>query len=432
MRRALSRFLLLSLVAMALVVLATLGIAERVARDQALDDAREQGAGVAERLVAPLVDEDVRARTPGAADQLTAVMAARMRDGSVRHVKVWDVDGVVIWSDQQEMVGRRFALTQDVAALFGTRGVTAELSGLDRPENLGEREERELLEVYVGTTDRTGEPLVVEAYLSTAPMEENTRAIVATFVPLIVGSLVLLLLLVVPLAVSLSRQVHRAHAERAVMMRHALLASDLEQRRMAEELHHGVVQDLSGLVYALPTVGRHLGEGGDLDAARSMVVRATRLIEQDVAALRSLMTGVYPPDLDRGGLPAAVRQLVATCAGDAGLRGRVSIPDDLVLPSDAARLAYRVVREGVRNVVKHAAAEEVVIEVAATGLEVVVRVLDDGAGPGPRPPSSPTGHLGLRLLTDTVRDFGGRLTVGPRPGGGTELAAVFPTALVRG
>ena len=84
-----------------------------------------------------------------------------------------------------------------------------------------------------------------------------------------------------------------------------------------------------------------------------------------------------------------------------------------------------------RNVVKHAAAEEVVVEVTLTGPEVVVRVLDDGGGPGPGPVSSATGHLGLRLLTDTVRDFGGRLTVGPRPGGGTELGAVFPTALVR-
>ena len=48
------------------------------------------------------------------------------------------------------------------------------------------------------------------------------------------------------------------------MMRHALLASDLERRRIAQDLHDGVIQDLAGLGYVLPTAQRELYEGGNL------------------------------------------------------------------------------------------------------------------------------------------------------------------------
>ncbi len=429
-RTALARFAGLSLVAMAVVVAATLVLANGIARGKAQDDARNQGIGIANRLVAPLVDGDVRAGAPGATKRLAMVMGNRLQDRSVQHVKVWDEDGTVIWSDLEEIVGRRFDLAPEVTRLFGTQGVTTDMSEPTSPEDVTESGDGELLEVYAGALDRDGEPVVVEVYFPTGPMEDNARTIVTSFVPLIVGSLALLLLLVVPLALSATRRVERARTERATMMRHALLASDLERRRIAEDLHHGVVQELAGLSYALPSVRRHLDEGGDVDAARALLDRATTLVESNVLALRSLMTDIYPPDLDDGGLRDALRQLVHNEALHAGLRADLLMAEDVDVPPEAARLTYRVVREGVRNVVKHAAAQEVTVELSVVGPLVVVRVTDDGQGPGDRPGKSPDGHLGLRLLTDTVRDFGGRLEVRPRDGGGTELTARFPVTLV--
>lgn len=428
---ALARFALLSLLAVVVLTVATLVLADRIARTEALDDARTHGVGMAHRLAAPLVNEEVRAGLPGAGDQLTTVMGNRMRDGSVRHVKLWDQDGRVLWSDQREIVGRSFELSANVTALFGTRESIAELSDHDGAGYVAEGGEDELLEVYVGAIDDAGDPLVFEATLSTEPMAENARNIVLSFVPLILGSLFLLLLVVLPLAASLTRQVERAQSERASMMRHALLASDLERRRIAEDLHNGVVQELAGLVYALPTLARNLDEGGDLDSARSLVNRATDLVQRNVLTLRSLMTDIYPPDLEINGLDAAVRELVQTEALQAGIATEIRVDDDLDLPCEASRLAYRVIREGLRNVVKHAEASEVVIQLHVVGSQVLVHVLDDGRGPGDRPGHSPKGHLGLRLLSDTVRDFGGQFEVGPRSEGGTLLMARFPVALVR-
>lgn len=430
-RAALTRFVVLSLLALVLLTGTTLVLGERIARAKALEDARIQAMGIANRLAAPLVDARVRAGEPGASDQLDTVMANRMRDGSVRHVKIWDVDGRLIWTDQTRLLGRTFELSEDVEELFGTRGATAELSELEREENVAEQAEGELLEVYAGAFDADGEPLVFEAYLSTERMEENARTIVLAFVPLIVGALVLLLLVVLPLAVSLSRRVQRAQAERANLMRHAALASELERRRIAEDLHHGVVQDLAGLVYTLPTLERHLQPGGDLTAARGLLERTTDLVQRNVLALRSLMTDIYPPDLEGEGLARAVEQLVHTeaAAAPARLRAEIDVQPDLDLPADAAQLAYRVVREGVRNVVKHADAGLLRVEVGCDASWVRVRVLDDGRGPGEHPGRSPEGHLGLRLLTDTVRDVGGAVEVRAARPRGTELRARFPLSM---
>ena len=72
--------------------------------------------------------------------------------------------------------------------------------------------------------------------------------------PLILGTLALFMLAVLPLAMSLA-PVERAQLDRSKMMRHALLASDLERRRIAQDLHDGVIQDLAGLG-VLPTAQR--------------------------------------------------------------------------------------------------------------------------------------------------------------------------------
>lgn len=428
-RSALFTFALLNLAAVIVITVAMLLVAGRMARGIALANARTDAAGIATHVAAPLVDERVRADVPGASDHLGTVVESRIRDGSLEHVKIWDDDGRVLWSDQQNLVGRVFDLPPEVQALFGTQDLVAELTNLSREENVAERGEGELLEVYVGAFDRDGVPMVFEAYVSTTAVDKTAEAIVPPFAWLIAGSLVLLLLIMLPFALSLSRRVERAQAARASSMRHALLASDLERRRIAEELHHGVVQELAGLGYTLPAVVNHLEAGDDPSKVRPLVERSVDLVQRNIWALRTLMTDIYPQDLRGGGLAHAVQQLVHSDALPAEIEARADIDEDLDVPADAAILAYRIVRESVHNVVKHADARKLVVELHQEGSDLVTRVIDDGRGPGDRPGHSPDGHLGLRLVADAVRDVGGQLEVAPRAEGGTSLTARFPLEL---
>lgn len=424
------RFTTSSLVALVVLTLGTVLIAEQLAQRQALDDARARGAGIASRLAAPLVNRDLRRDPKASSENLDLVMGNRMADGSLRHVKLWDASGRILWADESDLVGRRFPLDEDVKSLFGTKRATAEVSDLNKAENVEERDEGQLLEVYAGAFDADGAPLVFEAYLPVNEIDRDARTIMVAFVPLLVGALVLFLAIVIPLAVSLSRRVERAQLERSKMMRHALLASDLERRRIATELHDGVIQELAGLGYVLPAARRELRPGGDLHTARSVVDRASAIIQHGTVMLRALMTDIYPPDLRDEGLREAVQQLVQTSALEGGFAADMAIEPMPDVSPEAGSLSYRVIREALRNVVKHADARHVVVELGQHAGQVLVRVKDDGRGPGPSPGDSPDGHLGLRLLRDAIKDFGGELDVQASNGSGTVLVARFPAAPV--
>ena len=237
--------------------------------------------------------------------RLDGTLRDAMAEGSIRHVKLWTEEGLVIWSDEEAVTGRRFELEDNVRDLFGTGGITAEVSSLDKAENVAERGEGELLEVYAGVADGAGEPLVVEAYLSTAQMRAQQRTILVALLTLAVGVLVAYQLAVVPLAVGLARRVERGQEQNAAVLRRSLLAIHRERLRIAHDLHDGVVQDLAGLAYAMPLVADQLPSTPEASLARQTVADATVMLAHDVEALRSLLVDIHPPDLEGRGLTAA-------------------------------------------------------------------------------------------------------------------------------
>jgi len=407
-------------------MLATVLLASRIAKDEALRDARARGSAIGRLIAAPLVNAEVRAQAPGASEELNKVLRNRMSDGSVAHVKLWSEQGVILWSDDETLVGRRFPLAPEVKALFGTKRSISEVSNLSNEENVNERRQGELLEVYSGTTDADKVPMVFEAYFSGTSMRRDQQAIITGFLPIVIATLLLFQVAVLPMALSLARRVERGLAERSSLMRHALLASDLERRRIAQDLHDGVIQDLAGLCYALPTLDAHFADGPRALAARETSKRAAQILSRDVAALRAMITDIYPPNLEGPGFATAVQEL-ARSAGERGVRVSVEMTTDLTLPVDTARLAYRVIREGLRNVAKHAEATVATVQVRQEFESIVVSVSDNGVGVQDKAESE--GHLGLRLLEDTVGDLGGEMQLRPSASGGALLTASFPLRL---
>ncbi|GAA2747779.1 hypothetical protein GCM10009868_38580 [Terrabacter aerolatus] len=422
MREAISRFTLWTLVAFLIVTVGAVLVARALAADLALREASLRGRTFALNVAAPFVDRAVRARDREATAGLVTVVQARLRDGSLVHVKLWSVDGEVIWSDEQALIGRTYAMDDEVKALFGTQQVFADLSDLTKVENAAERASGQLLEVYVGAFDAENHPIVIESYWSTERLESDTRLVLMRLTALTVGSMLVLTLFLLPLAVSLARRVDHARAERNRMLRHALAASDLERRRIAEELHDGVIQNLAALGYALPLIARELPENST--RAREMLATAAPSLQGDIAALRGLVSDLYPADPSRSGLLSAL-DLLATRAAESGLTVDVDVSEDYASVSkEAIQLTYRVLREGLRNVVKHAAASRAILTAHVDGRDVVVTVRDDGVGP----PAilDAAGHFGLRLLEDTLKDVGGSLTLARLPDRGAELVARFP------
>jgi signal transduction histidine kinase len=85
---------------------------------------------------------------------------------------------------------------------------------------------------------------------------------------------------------------------------------------------------------------------------------------------------------------------------------------------------YRVGQEALNNIAKHAAATAVVITLAASAGELVLRVRDDGRGFDAA--GSFPGHLGLRSMRERAAAVGGVIEISSAPGQGTEVTMRIP------
>ncbi|NUO90789.1 MAG: hypothetical protein HOQ18_08195 [Dermatophilaceae bacterium] len=415
-----------SLLALALCSVGVSLAVNAAASDIAVKDDSARGVSLARSVIAPLVDRAVRAGDRSAMGRLDAALASPLRDSALVRAKVWGQDDRIIWSDARELHGETFTLEPEEAALFGTDSVQATVSDLTKPENAHEQAFDQLLEVYAAARDADGVPILVESYWNTDSIVRDEIVISFRTVPLALGLLMLVLLTLAPVALSLARRVDTAQTDRIALLQHALDASDTERRRISRELHDGVIQDLTSLGYVLPAVQRHLPE----DASPEMEVLQSldERLKADIASLRGVLTDLYPVSLAREGLAAAVEQL-AEPARSHGLTVTVEVQEELhTVSREATQLAYQVIREGLRNVVKHAAASTVRVCVLLDGDDIVVRVEDDGVG-GPVLASG-AGHLGLFLIEDSVTEMGGSFSVGPSASGGTRLVARFPKMFV--
>src|SRR5262249_39183621 len=130
----------------------------------------------------------------------------------------------------------------------------------------------------------------------------------------------------------------------------------------------------------LPLVAERVKDNKTAPNDGDLLTRVNDLVATNVHRLRSLMAEVYPPDLTGEGLLPAVETLVLETADR--LATEVHVDAELRLGEGAAQLAFRIVREGLRNVVKHAEATSALVEIRREDGWVYVLVADDGKGLG--------------------------------------------------
>jgi signal transduction histidine kinase len=425
LRRALLWYLAWSMVVLVAVGLGVVLVSGVIARNEALRDSERTARAIANSIVRPLANQAFHDREPTAMTAMQDALSARAADGSLLHVKLWEqVDGGrgrVLYADEKPIIGNVYEMEDDEYVLFGTSGITTSVSDLSKPENAAERSAGQLVEVYAGVSDVTGAPMLFEGYLPTKALQDDTSILRGELLPLTLGALLFLFLASLPLAVSLARRVDRAQRERRRLLRNAVESSDLERRRIARDLHDGVIQDLAGVGYSLSSMMRQLPDG---TSWRDQLDEANGIVRRDVASLRTLMTDIYPPDLDDRGLVEAVRELIDQ-GGMAVFDVTYEVDEPLTPTPMSARLVFRVIREALRNVVKHSNAAHVTVRLSQSGGDIRFEVHDDGIGfRGAAEP--PEGHLGLRLIQETVADSGGRLDVASSPGEGTHVIGTLP------
>ena len=214
------------------------------------------------------------------------------------------------------------------------------------------------------------------------------------------------------IAVDLSERVSRDALRRAVD------AQELERARLARELHDETGQALTSILLGL----KHLDDVVETDEAREATASIRELVAATLQDVRRLAVELRPSALDDFGLVPAVERLASNLSEQSDLvvdlEARLG---DRRLPPEAETALYRIVQEGLTNVVKHAAAHRVSITLVRKEAAAVVVIEDDGQGFDPE--AVRAGALGFTGMRERVELVGGRLTVETSPGAGTTVVA---------
>lgn len=162
------QFLVATLLLFAATWWATGVFSERAARSEAVADARVTTDLLAHSVAEPAIPEGLVDSDPGAIDRFDREVLDRLMVRDVRRIKIWRGDGTVVYSDETQLIGRKFTLDDEQLQVLHSGATEGGVSDLRRQENKFETEEDGLLEVYTRIEAPGGEPLLFEAYYSVA------------------------------------------------------------------------------------------------------------------------------------------------------------------------------------------------------------------------------------------------------------------------
>ena len=203
-----------------------------------------------------------------------------------------------------------------------------------------------------------------------------------------------------------------------------LAAADVERGRLAQELHDGLGQVLTGLSLGAQAATYNAARGATVNPADAEFLVAAS--SHAVLQCRELTRGVSPLRDANGDLGEALRQLPDLLPANA--RGLVTIFTELTSPMtlslERSEHLYRIAQEAVANALKHARARHIQVALRVDPVNVSLSVTDDGIG-FQAPSASPSG-LGLRSIRMRANAVGAQLSIEGRIGGGTEISCVCP------
>lgn len=216
--------------------------------------------------------------------------------------------------------------------------------------------------------------------------------------------------------------------------RRGLAASREDERlHLARALHDGPVQDLLAISYQLAAQQPSAGHAPSGTYAAPVVELARQELLDVVGQLRGMVGELRPAGLAEFGLSTAIEGYVAGLQRRADRRLPAIIVDiddgiDDLAPSLAITV-FRIVQEALRNALRHAEADDVVITFGAGEGTIVLRIRDNGRGftvPSRLGAFADAGHFGIVGITERVDQADGELMIESAPGAGTTICVQLP------
>ncbi len=228
----------------------------------------------------------------------------------------------------------------------------------------------------------------------------------------------------------LFEKVHAGRESLQALSQRVIRAQETERREIARELHDEIGQALTGVQLNLQAL-QQLFEGNGRERLQDSIVTIERVLQQ----ARDLSLNLRPSVLDDFGLVAALKWLV---------KRRTQIPGPTIeftadsfetrLSEDIETVCFRVAQEALTNVVRHARAGRVIIQLRQWDQEVQLFIQDDGVGfdvSSAMNIARGGASMGLLGIKERVLLVGGRIEIESVLGRGTAIRAYFPITPAR-
>jgi signal transduction histidine kinase len=204
-----------------------------------------------------------------------------------------------------------------------------------------------------------------------------------------------------------------------------------ERKRIAGELHDSLGQNLL-------TIKNRLAQCSDvreLGTIHKEILEASAAVQSAIEEVREISADLHPHMLERLGFTRTIESTVKKCASASGIsiEAIADNMDGLLSPAEQIN-AFRIVQEGLNNVVKHSKASECSVTIRRNDAECLITIKDDGCGFAPRRvPGEHDAHGGFGLLhmAERVRLLHGSMDIVSAPGDGTTLQIAIPFSPTR-
>ena len=209
--------------------------------------------------------------------------------------------------------------------------------------------------------------------------------------------------------------------ERSQLEQKVIRVSEREIRRIGDDLHDSLCQELAATAFFLETQAKKLEKKNAGEA--SVFAQAARQVNANVGLARDLARGLHPVDLQSGGIVQALKDL-AFRTSQYDIACRCECPGTVRVADEAIALnLYRIAAEAVGNALKHARARNIILSLKRARSGLVLQVRDDGDGIAER-----VGHrgMGLDIMRHRANVLGAKLEVQSRTGRGTTVTCTLP------
>ena len=215
-----------------------------------------------------------------------------------------------------------------------------------------------------------------------------------------------------------ARDRHRAAA--------VLEAEATERQRIGLDLHDGVGQVLTAAKLNLEALKEQYTPADP--GLRTLLQNALELVDESFREVRDISHNLMPNALIKRGLAQAVRDFLNKITPDGRLKINLEVVglDARRLPLNVENVLFRVIQELVQNIVKHARATEVTLQLVRGPEDLTMLVEDNGVGFDPAALDPETGGIGLKNIESRLEYLGGSVYFDSRPGRGTTVTATVP------